>query len=101
MLIPVNSLLIKDLTHFKGILTANFYPIDALSKNLISFFLRLKCSLLKIDSTKPLHSAPPITIKINGGTTIFNGVLALSIRNLFHFLFTIKKSSKWLRIISF
>lgn len=86
---------------FKGILTGIFQQINTKLKSAISILSGLKSLLLKKVSNKPLHSALCITIKINGGTTIFNGVQVLSIRNLFHFLFTIKKSSKWLRILSF
>jgi hypothetical protein len=101
MFVPVNSLLIKDLGVFKGTLTPVFTPFGAQGKSSISPFCPLRGSQLKKKVNKPCNSGSHIILKINGGTAIFNGVQALSFRNLFHFLFTNKKTAKWLRILSF
>lgn len=70
-------------------------------KNAISNLSGLKCSLLKKVLNKPSNSATGITLKINGGTTIFNGVLVVLINSLFFFTSKNKKSVKWLRILNF
>ena len=80
---------------------AIFYRFNTVLKSMILFLSSLKCSLSKEVLNKPSNSAMGITLKINGGTSIFNGVQALSIKNLFHFSFTNIKPSKWLRILSF
>ena len=79
----------------------NFHQFYISLKSAISILSGLKCSLLKKVCNKPSNSADGITLKINGGTTIFNGVQALLINSRFFFPSKNKKSSKWLRILNF
>ncbi len=86
MYIPVNILLIKDLTSFKGIFTVNPNIIGSLLINPIFKILPLTGSLLQKVSEKPSSSGTSISFKINGGTAIFNGVTTISIKKTLSFL---------------